>query len=212
MRPAIVVFGAGGHSKVVVEVIERQGRYRIAFLADADESKAGTTVLGYPVRAERDAFVASKKGITNAIVAIGNNGIRRRIANVVELSGMRLVSAVHPTAVVSTSASIGRGTVLMAGCIINADARIGDNVIINTGAVVEHDCQIDADVHVAPHATLCGGVVIGAGTLVGAASTLLPLVHVGTGVCVGAGATVLHDIPDGVTAAGSPCRKLERPA
>lgn len=212
MPEKIVVFGAGGHAKVVIDTLEREGKYTIAFLADADPSRFGSSVLGYPVRKEEDGFAAPSEGIAWAFVAIGSNTTRRRIAGAAVRMGLALATTIHPSAIVAPTARIGAGTLVMPGAIINADARIGANVIVNSGAIVEHDCVIGEDVHIAPNATLCGGVAVGAGTLVGAGATLLPCVGVGAGVSIGAGSTVLADLPDGVTATGSPCRILEKKA
>jgi acetyltransferase EpsM len=212
MLEKIVVFGAGGHAKVVIDAIECEGRYAVAFLADADALRSGTTVLGYPVRSERDGLAASAQGITRAIVAIGNNAARRRIADAAMAQGLQLTSVIHPAAVVARSARIGCGTLVMPGCVINADAQIGDNVIINTAAVIEHDCVVGDDAHIAPNVTLCGGSTIGRGTLVGVGACVLPGVSVGAACQIGAGATVITDIADGVTAAGTPCRTLEKRA
>lgn len=212
MPEKLVIFGAGGHAKVVIDAVEREGRYEIAFLADADASRVGSTVLGYPVRMEEDGFAAPSAGITNAIVAIGGNATRRRIAGAARRLGLQLATVIHPGAIVARTARIGEGSLVMPGSIINADARIGDNVIVNTGAVIEHDCSIGDDAHIAPNATLCGGVVVGSGTLIGAGSTVLVGIRIGSGATIGAGSTVLEDIADGVRAVGSPCRVLEKTA
>jgi sugar O-acyltransferase (sialic acid O-acetyltransferase NeuD family) len=210
MPEKVVVFGSGGHAKVVIDAIEREGLYQVAFLADVDLTRCGNQVLGYPIRSEAEGLGASAEGVAKAIVAIGDNVVRRRIAEAVLHSGLTLVNAIHPEAVVARSAKLGVGTLVMPGSIINADARIGDNVIINSGAIVEHDCDVDDGAHVAPSATLCGGARVGAGTLIGAGATVLPGVCVGAGAQIGAGATVLQDVPEGATAAGSPCRILEK--
>lgn len=212
MPEKLVIFGAGGHAKVTIDAVECAGQYEVAFLADADVSRTGTTVLGYPVRTEEDGFAAPSAGIRHAFVAIGGNAARRRIADAARRMGLTLPTVIHPDAIVARSARIGAGTLVMPGSVVNADACVGENVIINTGAVVEHDCTVGDDAHVAPNATLCGGVSVGSGTLIGAGSTVLVGVRVGAGVIVGAGSTVVADVPDGATAVGSPCRILEKKA
>ncbi len=209
MPEKVVVFGAGGHGKVVVDALLRQGIHEIAFLADADEARHGDFVCGYEIKSEAAAFDACKKGVSRAIIALGNNAIRRQLAAAIIEQGFSLISVIHPASVVAPTAGIGLGTLVMPGCILNADARVGKNVIVNTGAVIEHDCHVGDHAHVGPHATLCGGVRVGSGTLIGAGAAVLVGVHIGEGVTIGAGSTVLHDIPDGVTAVGSPCRILK---
>lgn len=196
MPEKVVIFGAGGHAKVVIDAIEREGRYEIAFLADADTSRCGTATLGYPVRSEEDGFAAPGVGIVRAIVAIGNNVTRRRIADTAMRFGLMLVNAVHPAATVARTARLGVGTLVMPGSIVNADARIGDNVIINSGAIVEHDCEVGDDVHIAPNATLCGGVIVGAAALVGAGAVVLPGVRIGSSLLVKAGTVVARDMKE----------------
>jgi sugar O-acyltransferase (sialic acid O-acetyltransferase NeuD family) len=210
MAEKLIVFGAGGHGKVVIDAILRQGVHEIAFLADADVKRHGSLVSGYEIRSEAAAFEALGTGVNRAIVAVGHNDVRRHLARIISGKGFSLISIIHPSSIVSPSASIGAGTLVMPGSILNADARIGENVIINTGAVVEHDCDVGDHAHIGPHATLCGGVRVGAGTLVGAGATVLVGVRIGAGAVIGAGSTVLCDVPDGATAVGSPCRILKR--
>ena len=206
MAEQIVIFGAGGHAKVVVDAIELEGRYEIAFLADADTALAGKMLLGYPVRSEKDGFDALVQGVAHAFVAIGHNATRRRIGGAAMERGLVLARIVHPAATVARSASLGAGTLVMPGSVINADAQIGTNVIVNTGAIIEHDCRVGDDAHIAPRATLCGGVRIGAGTLVGAGAVVLPGVNVGEGATVAAGALVLSDVADGARTFGAASR------
>jgi UDP-perosamine 4-acetyltransferase len=206
MAEQIVIFGAGGHAKVVIDAIAAEGRYEIVFLADADTALAGKIFQGYPVRSEKDGFDACARGVTHAFVAIGHNATRRRIAGTATERGLVLGRIVHPAAIIARSVSLGVGTLVMPGCVINADAHIGTNVIVNTGAIIEHDCQVDGDAHIAPRATLCGGVRIGAGTLVGTGAVILPGVVIGAGATVGAGAVVLSDVPDAGKVVGVPSR------
>jgi sugar O-acyltransferase (sialic acid O-acetyltransferase NeuD family) len=209
MVEEIIVFGAGGHAKVVIDAIQREGRYEIAAVAEADSRRHGTIFCGYEVKSEAELLVADGSPLFGAIIAIGSNSVRRNLAETILSKGWVLVSIVHPAAVVAMSASIGAGTLVMPGSVINADARIGGNTIINTGAIVEHDCEIGDHVHIGPNAILCGGVVAGPGTLVGAGAIVLGGVCIGAGATIGAGAVVLRDIPNGATAVGSPARVLE---
>lgn len=206
MPEKIVIFGAGGHAKVVIDAIEMMGRHEITFLADADIARVGTRLKGYRVCSEQEGFAAGASGLRHAFVAIGNNTTRKRIAHKVRECGFALAMVVHPAAVVSESATLGAGTLVMPGSVINADAVVGANVIINTGVIVEHDCRVGDNAHIAPGAILCGGVEIGKDALIGAGATILPGVKVGGRATVGAGAVVLSDVPDDATAKGIPAR------
>lgn len=204
----ILIFGAGGHAKVVIDAVEREGKYKIALLADADQSLYGTTLFGYLIASQEEGLSASKIGVSRAFVAIGGNAVRSRIADMVIGAGFSLVAVVHPGAIVSGRARIGCGSLVMPGAVVNADAVVGSNVIINTGAVIEHDCEIGDGVHIAPNATICGASKVGARTLIGAGAVVLPGISVGSEVVIGAGSTVVSNIPNGRRGVGSPCHLL----
>jgi len=208
-RPALVLIGASGHAKVVIDAIERGGRYRIAHLLDDNRALHGKPFFGYKVAGATESILAmSGKRKPWVLVSIGDNGARARIAAWLRAKGFRFASAVHPDARIGRGAAIGAGTVVMAGAIVNSDAVIGENVIINTGATIDHDCVIGDAVHIAPGANLCGGVQVGAGSFIGAGSVLIPGIRVGANVVIGAGSTLLNHVSDNVRAAGSPARIL----
>jgi sugar O-acyltransferase (sialic acid O-acetyltransferase NeuD family) len=206
MKENIFVFGASGHAKVVIDIIERQGLYEIAFLVDDDLSLQGRDFFGYPVIGGKDDLLARADSPQRAIVAIGSNRARRLVSAWLTDNGFDRVAAVHPSAQLSRGVQIGKGTVVMAGVCINADTRIGEDVIINTGASVDHDSTIDSGVHLAPGSTLCGTVAIGEQSFVCAGATVIPNLTVGKHVIVGAGSTVIADVPDGVSVIGSPAK------
>lgn len=211
MPEKIVIFGAGGHAKVAVDAIELAGLYEIVFLADANSDRVGCMYKNYPIYHETEGFSAKAKAIRLAFVAIGQNEIRKVIAQKAMKSGFQLVTIVHPAAVVSKDATLGEGTLVMPGCIINADVVVGSNSIINTGSIVEHDCSVGDNVHIAPRVALCGGVTVGNDTLIGAGAVVLPGVKVGAQVIVGAGAIVISDVPDGALVKGIPARVVRMP-
>lgn len=144
------------------------------------------------------------------VIAIGNNEIRKSIVKKLGLPAESYGSLVHPTAIISPSASIGVGTVIMANTIVSADTYIGDHVIINSGAIVEHDNRIGNYVHVAPRATLTGAVTVNEGTMVGAGVTVIPGKRIGEWAMIGAGAAVISDIPPYATAVGTPARIIAK--
>lgn len=200
----IFVFGASGHAKVVIDVIEKQGAYRIAFLADDDASLKGTDMYGYRIIGGRIELLAGD--IRQGIVAIGINSARERVAAWLTANGCELVSAIHPSAQIGRGACIASGSVIMAGVVINSNTCIGSNAIVNTRASIDHDCRIGDAVHIAPGSTLCGTVVIGNGSLIGAGATIIPNLKIGSNAVVSAGATVIGDLPSNCTAVGNPAR------
>lgn len=207
-KKTIFIFGASGHAKVVIDIMERQGVYSIACLVDDNPLLTGREFFGYRVIGGKDELLVSRIGseCRHGIVAIGSNPIRGKISAWLTEHGFQLASAIHPSAVLSRGAVIGLGTVIMAGAAVNADAIIGDNVIINTGATVDHDCFIGNRAHIAPGSTLCGNVRVGEGTFIGAGATVIPNITIGSNAVVGAGATVVRDVPDGVQVIGTPAR------
>jgi sugar O-acyltransferase (sialic acid O-acetyltransferase NeuD family) len=208
-RPALVLVGASGHAKAVIDVIEKEGRYRISHLLDDDTNLHGRPFFGYQVTGAAESILASAAAEWPMVfVSIGDNAARVRIANWLRGRGFELVRAVHPHAQVGRGAAIGAGSVLMAGAVVNSDATIGENVIINTGATVDHDCVIGDGALVAPGAHLCGGVRVGAGSVIGAGAVLIPGVSVGANTVIGAGSTLLENVADNAKAAGSPAREI----
>jgi sugar O-acyltransferase (sialic acid O-acetyltransferase NeuD family) len=205
-RPALVIVGASGHAKVVIDIVEREGRCLIAHLLDDNRALHGKTFFGY--RVAGSAADISVGGKPLALVAIGDNGARQRIAGALRERGIEFARAIHPQAQIGRGAVIGAGTVVMAGAVVNSDATIGENVIINTGATVDHDCVVGDGVHLAPGAHLCGGVRVGAGAFIGAGTVVVPGIRVGANAIVGAGSTLLEDVPENVRAAGSPAKRL----
>jgi sugar O-acyltransferase (sialic acid O-acetyltransferase NeuD family) len=209
-KEKLVVFGAGGHAKVVIDIIERQGSYEIAGLLDDDIGHKGERFFGYPVlgtRAELPALISAQ--LCHTIVAIGDNAGRVAVAAYLDQHGWCFASAVHPGASIGRGVEICPGSVVMAGCVVNADAYLGGQVIINTGATVDHDCRIEYGVHVAPGCHLCGSVRVGQGSLIGAGTTVTPGVKIGRTVIVGAGSTVIRDVADDARVSGVPARLLD---
>ena len=204
----IFIFGASGHAKVVMDIVERQGLYEIAFLIDDNPALKDAAVFGYKVLGCLNDIIKLREvyGISKCVIAIGSNKVREKLDHRLATEGFSAVSAVHPSAQIGRGATIGEGTVVMAGALINSDARIGRNVIINTGAAVDHDCVIEDHVHIAPGVRLCGNVRVGVRSLVGVGASVTPNISIGHDVIVGAGSTVLNDIHDGVTAVGSPAK------
>jgi UDP-perosamine 4-acetyltransferase len=207
--PAVVVIGAGGHAKVVVEVIRAQGCYDVVGCTDRAPERGD--VVGAPVLGSDDVLPdLYARGVRQCFIALGDNALRRKVAGRVTALGFDLCNAISPNAVVSPTARLGRGVAVMAGAVINAAAVVQDLAIINTRAVVDHDCQIGEAAHVAPQAALAGCVRIGSLAFVGAGATILPGLSVGERTIVGAGATVTSDLGANVVAVGIPAKPLRR--
>lgn len=190
------LYGASGHAKVIREILLAQGQPVDGFIDDNQELHE---LVGLPVE-------HSAEGKSPVIVSIGNNAIRQKVVRQLLCD---FGTAVHPSAVVSPSATIGEGTVVMPGALINAEAKIGKHSIINTGVSIDHECAVGDFVHISPHATLCGNVHVGDGSWICAGSTVIQGVTIGRWCTIAAGSVVKRNIPDGAMVAGNPARVLK---
>jgi sugar O-acyltransferase (sialic acid O-acetyltransferase NeuD family) len=204
----ILILGAGGHGQVVADILMRMrdAGAQVAPLGYLDDAAAmqNQTLLGLPVLG-RMADLAQIVH-TAIVIAIGDNGTRRKLFDRLRQQDERFIVARHPQTVLAPDVRIGPGAVICAGVIINPGAVIGANAILNTGCTVDHHNMIGDHAHIAPGAHLGGDVQIGAGTLVGISATVIPQRHVGAWSIVGAGALVHTNLPDRSVAVGVPAR------
>lgn len=207
----VVIYGAGGQGRVVLDILRADGRVPIIGFLDSDPSLVGMVVDGLQVLGTMDAIpgLLAVHGGLSAVVAIGDNRTRWNIAAQLEALGVQLTNAVHPKAYVSPTAHLGRNVTIAVGAIVCAHARIGNNVIVNTGAIVEHENVIEDNVHVAPGVRLAGRVVVRYDAFVGIGATVVQNLEIGAGALIGAGAVVLTNVPPGATFAGVPARNLK---
>lgn len=205
----LLVFGAGGHAKVVIDIARLMG-YQVVAVFDDNEQKHGQFLWDIPIKGNQQALIALalQEKNTHFFIALGNNSLRLQLAQKFQQAGLQAATLIHPSAVIASYVSIGSGTVIMAGVCINSDANIGEQVIVNTSAVVEHDCMIGDAVHIAPTVALCGAVSIGAKSLIGVGAKVIPCIKIGNVVTVGAGAVVVNNIPDNQTVVGVPAKVL----
>jgi UDP-perosamine 4-acetyltransferase len=213
---SVVGIGAGGHAKVVIEILRAGGRYEPTALVDANPALWGTEVLGVPVVGGDDALGGLlDNGANHAFIGmgfLGETSVRQGAVQKVEQLGFELVQAIHPSAVLSPSAHLGAGITIMAHGIVNAEARIGSYAIVNSGAIVEHDCRIGDHAHVGPGARLAANVSVGERTHLGIGATVRQGLTIGDGSVVGAGAVVVRDVPEDVVVAGVPAKTLREVA
>jgi UDP-perosamine 4-acetyltransferase len=207
----IVIIGAGGHGKVVLDILRAGGRYEPVGFLDADSALAGTMVGGLPVLGAANLLprLRQQQKVHAAVVAIGDNRTRARYAQLLREQGFELITTVHPSAVVSPTARLGANVVVAAGAVICTEAVVGDSAIINTAAIVDHEVQVGAATHVSPGVCLAGRVSVGPSAFLGIGAQVLPCLSVGEGATVGAGAVVLQDVPAFATAVGVPARVVK---
>jgi sugar O-acyltransferase (sialic acid O-acetyltransferase NeuD family) len=207
MAERLVVFGSGGHAKVVLDAVLAQTPGREVIVLDDQPDAAGKSILKLEVSGSRDLL--TELGEAPIVPAIGNNLARSELMSWLQQNGHRLEAVIHPATTVAASADIQPGAFLAAGAIVNAEASIGAGAIVNTGATVDHDCIIGESAHIAPVANLCGGVRIGARTLVGVGASISPGVTVCEDAIIGAGAVVVRDITEKGTYVGNPAHRLQ---
>jgi acetyltransferase EpsM len=195
----IYLYGAGGHAKVIVDIIEQAGN-SVAGIFDDDSTK---TIWNFANLNFPGPFNSS---LDELIISIGNNQTRKRISL---KHNVKYHIAKHPFALISPYSSIGAGTVIMGNVLINADTSIGKHCIINSSASIDHDCIIDDYVHISPNATICGGVTIGECSQVGAGAIVIPGKKIGDNAIIGAGAVVVKDVPDNSVVVGNPARIIK---
>lgn len=204
MDKKLVVIGASGHGKVIADIAKKLGYREISFLDD------DTTVAecnGYSV-------VGTTKDLENYkscdfIVAIGNAEIRKKIQNRLESENFNIATLIHPNAIIGENVSLGKGTVVMAGAVINPCTKIGDGCIVNTCASIDHDCVVSDFVHVSVGAHVAGTVTIGENTWIGAGATVSNNVKIIDNCMIGAGAVVVKTIEKQGTYVGVPVKKVE---
>jgi acetyltransferase EpsM len=206
----LVVWGAGGHARVIADIVRCEKRFRIiGFIDDVNSTRAGEPFCNATVLGGREALTRSlDEGAKHILIAMGDCAARVRCASDACTLGFTLATAVHPSVVLAPDAQVGAGTVLAAGAIVGTGARLGENVIVNTGASVDHDCEIQDGVHLAPGARLGGRVRVGYGAWIGIGAVVIDHTSVGEQTIVGAGAVVVQDLPARVVAYGVPARVI----
>lgn len=201
MKDKLLIIGAGCHGRVVADLAKATGKYKeIAFLDDAKIKDFKYPILG------NVSYASEVSDSYEIIVAIGNNDIRKKIMNKLDV---KFATLIHPNAIIGSDVSIGSGTVIMPGVIINTEAKIGAGVILNTAASVDHDCTVGDFSHVAVGAHLCGTVCMGEKNWIGAGATVLNNIDICDECMIGAGAVVVKNIEESGTYLGIPARRVK---
>lgn len=211
-RAPLIVIGAGGHARVLLDALEQIGA-KIVGLLDADASLAGRRVMGYPVLGDDEVLslhAPDSIELVNAIGSVDSMRLRKTVYEKLRSLGYEFSTVLHPRATLSRHATAATGAQLMAGAVVQAGARLGEDVIVNTGATVDHDCVIGAHAHIAPGVTLSGNVHVGDETHVGAGAIVIQGVRIGARCTVAAGAVVLNDVREGASVKGLPAREFKR--
>ncbi len=205
-----LILGAGGHGRVVLDILLHGGGHNVVGFLDNNPQLQGRRVDGVPVCGTVDevAEIARAMRIDGVVVAIGDNGVRQGLAREVEGLGIPLLTAVHPSATLAHNATVGRNVVIAAGVVVCAHCQIGDSVILNTGAIVDHQTMVGEAAHICPGVRIAGRVKIESGVFVGIGATVIPKVTLGCESVIGAGAVVIGDVEPLSTVVGVPARAV----
>jgi sugar O-acyltransferase (sialic acid O-acetyltransferase NeuD family) len=196
----MLLYGGSGHAKVIIDCLLANN---IDIHGIFDDNPALTSLLNFPVIGY---YTKDYLPSEELIISIGNNRIRQKVAQTLSHPFGKVI---HPSALLSTFATLGEGTVLIHRSVVQAGTRIGRHGIINTSASIDHDCIIEDFVHISPNTTLSGHVTVGEGTHIGAGATIIQGISIGKWSTIGAGAVVIKNIPDYATAVGVPARVIK---
>lgn len=210
MSLPIIILGAGGHAKVLIEALQACSAV-IEGIVDSNSVLTGSCILGVPILGGDDVvskFTPSQVRLVNGLGSVNLPTIRQRLFERFKEDGYNFARVIHPSAVIASDAELGEGSQVMAGAIIQPSCYIGINSIINTRASVDHDCTIGDHTHIAPGVTLSGGVNIGAGSHIGTGATVIQGVIIGIACQTAAGAVVTKNIANGAKVRGVPAREF----
>lgn len=212
----IVGVGAGGHAKILLEILVSAGCYEPVGFTECDQTRWGAQLMGYPIiGGDTELAMLRAQGVELAFIGVGavssaGTRVRQRLFREAVRLGFDFPRLVHDRAIVSRSARVGSGSVVMGGAVISAAVQVGNNVTIYSGAVVEHDSVIADHAHLSPGVQLAGAVIVGEGVFVGIGASIIQGVRVGAWATVGAGAVVVSDVPEGAVVIGVPAHILKK--
>ena len=197
----MLLYGAGGHAKILIECLNA---CQIGILGIFDDAPVQFNFQQVPLLGSYQHNIYPEKA---CLISIGDNNNRKKVSLKIKHAFGKII---HPSALFSPSALLGEGSVIFHQAVIQAEAIIGKHVVLNTGSITEHDCLLEDFVHLAPGAILCGNVHVGEGTLIGAGAVVLPNISIGKWCTIGAGSVVNRDIPDFSTVAGVPAKIIKQ--
>lgn len=209
----LIICGAGGHARSVIDIIMRTDAYRIVGCIDPHYPGTQHVPLLDEIKVigrDDDLIKFYKSGITNIFIALGDNKLRKNMFEYSLSIGFSVVNIISQHAIISPRAVLGMGVCVMPGAVINVNTVIGDNCIINTRCSLDHDCKVGNHSHIAPGVTISGSVSIEEGVHIGTGSSVIDNIHIGSWAYIGGGAAVVNDINAGVLAYGVPAKEIKK--
>jgi len=206
----IAIVGAGGHGRVVLDIIRAAGQHQAVSFLDSNPKLSGRRIDGVPVVGGCERLPDLRaQGVTGVVVAIGDNGVRRGFAEQFRADGFELINVLHPSAQIASTATLGCNVVIAAGVVVSAHCQIGDSAILNTGCIVDHESMIGTSAHICPGVRLAGHVTVESGAFVGIGATVVQNIRIGFDAVVGAGAVVIRDVDPMTTVVGVPAHEIK---
>ncbi|SDC72844.1 MULTISPECIES: acetyltransferase [unclassified Candidatus Frackibacter] len=213
MSRKVVLIGAGGHAKVVIDLLKSNNNIKIIGMIDKNKNRLGEKILDIPIIASDKELIQTKKKVNNTLIAVGGTGdnrLRVKLYNKVKELGYNFINAIHPNSIIGEEVDLGNANTIMAGVILNSGVKLGTNNIINTGAILEHDVEIGNHVHIAPGVKLSGGVKISDYSHLGTGVTVIQGINIGGNSLIGAGSVIIDDVPDNSLVVGNPGRIIKK--
>lgn len=217
-RQPCLILGCGGHGRVVLDILANAGGHDVVGFIDSNPRMVGRRIDGVEVLGRPDDMprIRDELGVHHpagwlcrVIVAVGDNGARRALADRLESTGFDLINAIHPSANIAHNVRLGRNIVVCAGALVCAHCQIGDSVVLNTGSIVDHETLIGTATHICPGARLAGRVTVESGAFVGIGATIIQSIRIGYEAVIGAGAVVIDDVAPMATVVGVPAREVK---
>ena len=209
----VIVVGAGGFGREVIEIFQDINKimmeWEIIGFVDDDKKLQGSTINGFPVLGDIDWLIANAKSEIACVIAVGNPIIKKKIADKLDLGGIKFVNAIHPTVIMSEFVKIGKDVIICAGSILTVNIKIGNHVLLNLNCTVGHDAIIEDYCSMMTAVKINGNDHLHMGVFIGTGATLINDVSVGCWSILGAGAVVVKDIPENVLAVGIPAKSIK---
>ena len=209
----VLIIGASGHGSVILDCIEKSGKYKVTGFIDSYKQK-GRRLNGYQILGtEIDLpLILEKFNISGGIVAIGDNWIRKKVVDRITriTPDFNFITVIHPAAVVGKDVSIGKGTVLMPGAVINANSTVGNHCILNTNSSLGHDGRMEHFSSLASGVVIGGNCHIGRYSAISLGARIIENINISEHSVIGAGSLVLSDVPGNTMVFGAPARIIRK--
>lgn len=206
----VVIVGAGQNGYQAYNILKLDRRVSVIGFLDDNVGVHGSRVCGQPVLGGT-ALIGQLRhdlGVEGAIVAIGNNRVRREQSEKIRQSGVSLIKAIHPHTFIDDTAQVGDGVIVEMGVMIHPEARIGHGVFLGGSSVVAHHCVVGDYTLIGGGVIFGGGVTVGDSCTLGVGTVLQPQIKIGDGVTTGIGSAVIKELPSGAVAVGVPAKVI----